>query len=88
MTTELVIKIKLINKKKDHVYITLAHKISSGKYLLLFLMFPLLFQVVDCRLLNSGVFIVACAKGLGAWRISEHKTVNTSQKLMRGKMFN
>ncbi|MCO6462901.1 MAG: hypothetical protein J5I52_02010, partial [Saprospiraceae bacterium] len=26
--------------------------------------------------------------GLAQWRISEHKTVNKPQKLMRGKMFN
>src|SRR5690606_23998827 len=25
---------------------------------------------------------------LAQWRISEHKTVNTAQKLMRGRMFN
>jgi hypothetical protein len=25
---------------------------------------------------------------LAQWRISEHKTVNTPQKLMRGRMFN
>jgi hypothetical protein len=27
-------------------------------------------------------------RGLAQWQISEHKTVNTPQKMMRGRMFN
>jgi hypothetical protein len=52
-------------------------------------------DVVENRLIrlpkidrNCLVKLRATFWRLAQWRISEHKTVNTPQKLMRGRMFN
>ena len=49
-----------------------------------------LFQIVAIVSVCSSVFLhlLPTFWRLAQWRISEHKTVNTPQKLMRGRMFN